>query len=189
MKSKNVPKLQKANRLVGKTLVFRNVTTKDAGFILELRTDSNKSRFLSDTSAELEKQIQWLKNYENKADQAYFIIENKMGERLGTVRLYDPRGNSFCWGSWIIKDGAPNAAAIESALIVYAYAIDFLGFSSAHFDVRKGNERVWSFHERFGAERVGESDLDYYYQISEDDINKSRHRYRKYLTESLIIEK
>ena len=80
------------------------------------------------------------------------------------------------------------AAAIESALMVYAYAIEHLGFQASHFDVRKGNERVWRFHERFGAVRVAASDLDYFYQIAREKILLARTRYKKYLPESVEVE-
>ena len=46
--------------------------------------------------------------------------------------------------------------------MVHACAIDNLGFKDAHFDVRKGNERIWQFHERFGARRNAETVLDYF---------------------------
>ena len=180
--------LYKANRITGKTLVLRDAKITDAAFILSLRTDSKKSRYLSYTSSELDQQIDWLRDYSNKSNQAYFIIENITGEPLGTVRLYDPQGNSFCWGSWILKDGAPSTAAIESTLIVYAYAVDQLGFSEAHFDVRKDNKKVWRFHDRFGAERTGETEMDYLYRIGQKKIKLARQRYRKFLPNPLIIE-
>lgn len=66
--------------------------------------------------------------------------------------------------------------------MVYAYAVDHLGFSSAHFDVRKGNERVWQFHERFGAVRIGESELDFLYRIDSIAITASRQHYSRFLT-------
>lgn len=50
---------------------------------------------------------------------------------------------------------------MESALIVYAYAVDHLGFQAAHFEMRKGNESVWQFHERFGAERLSENEHEF----------------------------
>ncbi len=168
--------------------MLRDATVEDADFILALRTNEEKARYLSFTSADVERQRAWLGRYASSTDQAYFIIEAMDGEPLGTVRLYDARGNSFCWGSWILKAGAPAHAAIESALMVYAYAIDHLGFEQAHFDVRKGNESVWRFHERFGAERIAEGDLDYYYRISAEAIAASRTRYRKYLPNSVMVE-
>lgn len=188
MNQADVKKIRKAHRIRGKTLLFRNAEVKDADFILSLRTDGHKAMHLTPTSPELSRQAMWLEQYAAKSDQAYFIIESQAGIPLGTVRLYDAQGKSFCWGSWILKDGVPQSAAIESALMVYAYAIDQLGFQSAHFDVRKGNESVWRFHERFGAIRSKESDIDYFYQIDHKKIMLARTRYKKYLNKSVEVE-
>lgn len=168
--------------------MFRNAEVTDAAFILSLRSDNNKSRYLSQTSPEFSHQVAWLNDYTGKTDQAYFIIETKERVLLGTVRLYDAHSNSFCWGSWILKDGAPQSAAVESALMVYSYAIDHLGFRAAHFDVRKGNENVWRFHERFGAARVGETENDYLYQINIEKMLAARLKYKKYLPEIVTVE-
>jgi RimJ/RimL family protein N-acetyltransferase len=181
--------IQKAKRVTGKTLVLRDANIGDASFIVAMRTDSRKAKFLSSTSPEINQQIAWLEAYANKTDQAYFIIENRLGEALGLVRIYDARGDSFCWGSWILNDGAPQNAAIESALMVYSYAIDQLGFKNAHFDVRKKNISVWRFHERFGARRTDETELDFFYQIDSERIFIARQRYKKFLPDPLVIEK
>jgi RimJ/RimL family protein N-acetyltransferase len=187
MKANLVPKIKKAKKIFGNRLVFRDAAPSDADFILALRTDDQKSRYLSSTANDLEKQKQWLNDYAKFEDQAYFIIESLSDELLGTVRLYDPRENSFCWGSWILIQGAPKSAAIESALMVYSYALDHLGFSGAHFDVRKGNEHVWRFHERFGAQRVAESVVDYFYEINAEKIRGALSKYKKYLPERVKI--
>lgn len=180
------PRLRKAARVEGKTLTFRNATDRDAAFILTLRTDADKSRYLSAVSGALAEQQAWLERYAQADDQAYFVIEQQ-GNPLGTVRLYDAQADSFCWGSWVLKDGSPGHAAMESALMVYAYAVDHLGFKAAHFDVRKGNERVWRFHERFGAQRVAETSLDYLYNISGPSIASARQRYRRFLVGTVCI--
>lgn len=173
-------RLRKAQRVVGKTLEFRDAGVDDAAFILSLRTDTEKNRYLSSISGALADQQAWLERYARSENQAYFIIEYQ-GVPIGTVRLYDPQADSFCWGSWILVNSRPSHAAMESALMVYAYAVDHLGFSSAHFDVRKGNERVWQFHERFGGVRVSETPQDYHYRISLAAISASRLRYKKFL--------
>lgn len=180
-------KLRKAASVVGKTLIFRNAGVEHADFILSLRTDSEKSRYLSSVSGELGDQQAWLERYKQADDQVYFIIEYQ-GEPIGTVRLYDPQGDSFCWGSWILKNTRPSQAAMESALMVYAYAVDHLGFRTAHFDVRKGNERVWQFHERFGARRIAETELDYFYQLDDKAITASRQRYQRFLDGSVKVK-
>ncbi|MCF8002809.1 MAG: GNAT family N-acetyltransferase [Chromatiaceae bacterium] len=182
----HLPKIHKAQQVKGKTLVFRDANAEDAAFILSLRTDKKKSRYLSTTSSDLSAQQKWLQSYSQATDQAYFIIEYQ-SEPIGTVRLYDAIDNSFCWGSWILKDGRPSQAAMESALMVYAYAVDHLGFTAAHFDVRKGNERVWQFHERFGAKRTAETTLDYFYTLSLEAIQASRTCYAKFLPASVTV--
>jgi RimJ/RimL family protein N-acetyltransferase len=180
-------RLRKAARVVGKTLSFRDADVVDAAFILSLRTDAGKSRYLSSVSADLADQQAWLARYVKADDQAYFIIEYE-SRAIGTVRLYDPQGESFCWGSWILSNSRPSHAAMESALMVYAYAVDHLGFKAAHFDVRRGNERVWQFHERFGARRIAETALDYFYALDGDTIATARQRYARYLPDSVMVQ-
>ena len=180
------PSIRKAKRVMGKTLSFRDATVADAAFILSLRTDEIKSRYLSSVSADLNAQQTWLRGYEDSQVQAYFIIEYQ-DEPIGTVRLYYAQQDSFCWGSWILKDGRPSQAAMESALMVYSYAVDDLGFQAAHFDVRKGNERVWKFHERFEAQRIAETEVDYLYTLSRQSIERSRINYSKFLPNDVAV--
>lgn len=182
MSPTNPPKICRAARIVGKTLVFRDACIADAKFILNLRTDAQKGKHLSATSTLIEDQKSWLQNYSQSTDQAYFIIERN-ARPIGTVRIYDPRGSSFSWGSWIISEGQPASAAMESALMVYSYALDHLGFTSAHFDVRKTNKSVWKFHERFGAKRVRETNIDLFFEIDEKAIRHSLCRHSKFLPE------
>ena len=180
------PLIRKASALHGKFLSFRNASETDAKFILSLRTNSAKSRYLSTTSADIEAQKSWLQGYARAGDQAYFIIQ-AAEKHIGTVRLYDVQEDSFCWGSWILTVDAPITAAIESELMVYSYAVDHLGFQKAHFDVRKGNESVWKFHERFGALRTHETEEDFVYQISLAAINQARNRYAKFLPNGVSV--
>lgn len=180
-------RIRKALKVLGKTLTFRDATVADAAFILSLRTDTEKNQFLSTVSGDIADQKAWLERYALNNDQAYFIIEFQ-GESIGTVRLYDQQSESFCWGSWILISSRPSHAAMESALMVYAYAVDHLGFESAHFDVRRGNERVWAFHERFGALRVGETEDDYFYKFELDAIQAARSRYAKFLPAGVTVD-
>jgi hypothetical protein len=96
------PKIRKAALVRGETLVFRDACASDAEFILSLRTDENKSRFLSATKNDLDAQKAWLLQYGSAEDQAYFIIEFN-DEPIGTVRLYDAQQESFCWGHGFSK--------------------------------------------------------------------------------------
>ena len=184
---KTRPTLSKPRKIVGSNLVFRDAAKEDAAFILELRTDSKKATYISKTSNDLRQQEIWLEKYGSDSEQVYFIILNKQDERVGTVRLYDTKNDSFCWGSWILKNGTPSSYAIESALLVYHFALS-LGFEKSHFDVRKDNQSVWKFHERFGAEKVEETTDDFIYNISLEAIKTSLEKYKKYLPNEFLIE-
>ena len=178
----------KAKCIRGKTLALRNAVVADAAFILSLRTNPEKSKHLSKVSDDLDSQVAWLISYEERDTEAYFIIEDSHGIPLGTVRIYDAQGDSFCWGSWILVENAPSSAAVESALMVYSYALGSLGFQRAHFQVNKANERVWRFHERFGAERIRENEVQYEYTLSNAAIKSAIDRYRRYLPDSIFFE-
>lgn len=172
--------IKKANFVNGRTLRMRDVSIADAAFILKLRLDSVKSKYLSPVSESLDDQINWIEAYKERDDQAYFIIEYE-DLKIGTVRIYDGKDDSFCWGSWILIDDAPVHAALESALIVYSYALNFLGFYTSHFDVRKDNLKVCRFHEKFGAHKIGEDEINFFYKINTDSIERSLKKFEKYL--------
>ncbi len=181
------PEIHQTKQIIGRTIKLRNVRTEDAAFIVALRTNEKKGRFLSSTSDDVKAQEKWIEGYLGSKGQAYFIITDLNDEPVGTVRLYDQQQDSFCWGSWILAEDAPAHYAIESALLVYYYALK-LGFSSAHFDVRKGNHSVIRFHERFGAVRQTENDLDIFFTLSKDSINDSLKKFKKYLPQQISIE-
>jgi len=167
---------------IGKHINLRLVEIKDAEFILNLRL--KKDEFLSATNPNLTEQENWIKSYkkrEESKEEYYFIIENKDGLRSGTIRLYDFRDNSFCWGSWIIKNDSPYYFSIESVLLIYKLGFENLKFTNCHFDVRKNNKNIVSFHKRFGAKIIKENDLDYFYKFSFDDYQIAKIKYKKFL--------
>lgn len=166
------PQLTAPRSARGPSLTFREARPDDAEFILSLRTDPEKNAHLSQVSDDVDAQRRWIS--ENR--DPYFIIEHK--GPVGTVRMYDQRGTSFSWGSWILSDEAPKSAAVESTCMVYRIGLD-LGFTASHFEVRKANEKVWQYHERWGAVRVGEGETDYYYSIDKGQILAGLERYRK----------
>jgi Acetyltransferase (GNAT) domain len=181
------PTIRKVSRVHGKSIVLADAQVEDAEFILSLRLDPNKAKFLSPVDADVEKQRQWIRDYAASEGQAFFVICNKAMRRLGTVRIYAASNDSFSWGSWILKDGAPKAAAIESALLVYQLAKGW-GFRSAYFKVHRDNTSVLAFHERFGAVRSGQTNEEIHLQIGAAEIERSLERYARYLPGELLIE-
>lgn len=165
----------------GKSIFLREVVVDDAGFIVDLRTNPEKGKHLSATSNDVDQQKSFISSYLESRVDFYFLICDWNWRRLGTIRIYDIREDSFCWGSWVLSKDAPKIAAIESALLIYDFAFYSLHYSKSHFDVRKENGRVIDFHKRFGASMVGEDDLNYYFQYNKDSYITVRQKYRRYL--------
>lgn len=183
----SAPTIRKAARIRGHTLVLRNATEHDAPFIVSVRTHPAKSRFISATSADVAEQVRWLRHYAESRDQAYFVAEDFAGNPSGTVRLYDAIGDSFCFGSWLMRDDAPVHHAIEALLMVYRYAIDVLGFNRSYFAVRHDNRSVWRFMERFGGVRTRSDALDHWYETQRDAIEASFHKYVGLLPSPIVV--
>ncbi len=170
--------------LAGRTIRLRLATVADAAFIHALRSDQERTRFLSAISPEVAAQAEWLRQYkerEEHGEEYYFIIEDAGKQSVGTLRLYDIRGDSFSWGSWLIAPGTAPAVAMESALLVYEFAFGPLGLGGCHFEVRKGNDRVAAFHKRFGARETGEDEMSRQFAFTREDYEAVRQRYEKFL--------
>lgn len=178
--------------LYAKNINMRTVEIEDAEFIYTMRQDEAKTKYLSKISATIESQKEWIKEYKKREEEKqefYFLIESKTKEKLGLVRVYDFKDDSFlgdsqgsfCWGSWLIKEDAPKTTGIESALQIYEFGFYKLGFVKSHFDVRKENIKVVAFHKRFGAKIVGEDKLNYFFNFEKEDYEVTKEKYKRYL--------
>lgn len=152
--------------LEGKYVNLREVEIDDAEFILSLRCDEKKARFLHKTENNLEKQIEYLKRYKTLDNEWYFIIENKRHEPKGTIRIYGVQGTQYTSGSWLMTDDSLPEETLEGTLLVGQMAYEVLGFEKEYFDVRKGNKKVVRFHLSGGAKIVGEDEENYYFETT-----------------------
>lgn len=162
---------------------MRLIREIDAEFVLSLRLNSQLNKYLSPVENDLNKQLDWIKQYKIREEsrlEFYFIITSLDNESLGTVRLYDFQESSFCWGSWMIHKNASSFTAIESALTIYEIAYYLLGFSSSHFDVRKLNDKVIKFHKGFGAKVVSDDIDNFYFTITKEDYENTKRKYKKF---------
>jgi RimJ/RimL family protein N-acetyltransferase len=167
-----------------KTIRLRLVEQSDAEFILCLRVDKKYNQFLSIIRSDLQSQKNWIKQYkiDEKAEkQFYFIIENSDGVPCGTVRIYDLKEDSFCWGSWIVKHDAPIYTAIESMLLIYEFGFNYLGKEAARIDVRNDNIRVIALHKNFGAQVIKIDEVDTYFILSKERYLENFNRFKKYI--------
>lgn len=167
-------KIISAEALKGKFVNLREVTTDDAEFILKLRCDEKKSKFLHKTEYNVEKQVDYIKSYLKKDDEWYFIVENKNHKPLGTVRIYDVKGKQYTGGSWLMVDEASPSEVLEGSLLLRNYAFNVLGFEKDFYDVRKGNKKVVRYHKICGAKIVDENDIDYFFELTKETFENNR---------------
>ncbi len=166
--------------LQSKTVRLRLVQESDAEFILKLRLDARYQQFLSPVSSDVDAQKRWIRNYkaqEAEGQQFYFIIERNDGTSCGTVRVYDLKPDSFCWGSWVLSENKTRTAALESAFLVYQFGFGDLGFKKSHFDVLKGNTAVVSFHEKKGAVQGGGEEQHYHFEITKESVEMVKYKF------------
>jgi len=163
---------------------LRSVQIEDATFIFNLRSLDYKTKFLSKITGDVQTQRLWIKKYktrESLGEEFYFIIESKDHNKLGLVRVYDFQDDSFSWGSWITIKNAPFYTAIASALQVYEFGFYRLNFKKSHFFVSKENDKVLSFHKKFGATIVKVTKDEYELTIDKERYIQTKQIYKRYL--------
>jgi RimJ/RimL family protein N-acetyltransferase len=151
----------------------REVTVSDASYILKLRLDDSYSKYISKVSDEVSAQenyiAQYLESNTRSRQSFYFILTNTAtGERCGTVRVYNFQDDKFEWGSWILDENKTRYAAMETAMLVYEFAFNTLGFGKSEFEVNRNNEKVVSYHIKSGAKVIGEDDVNYYFRVEKE---------------------
>ena len=167
--------------LEGKYVNLREVRMDDATFILSLRCDPKKSRFLHKTENNLAKQIAYLEHYFTLDNEWYFIIENKNHEPLGTHRIYNIQGTQYTPGSWLMKDGALPQEALESVLLLRKLAFEMLGFQKSCFCVCKENKKIVRYHKILGGVIVSEDETDYFFELTSEAYRKNKRDFQAML--------
>ena len=151
----------------------REVEVNDASYILKLRLDDSYSKYISKVSDEVSEQEnyirQYLKSYIRGRESFYFILTNTAsGERCGTERIYNFKDDTFEWGSWILDSNKTRYAAMETAVLIYEFAFNTLGFGKSEFEVNRNNEKVVSYHTKSGAKIIDEDDINYYFRVEKE---------------------
>lgn len=127
---------------------IRLVEEEDADFIVGLRNNSKLNRHLSSTSARVEDQVKWIKDYklkEKKKEEFYFIVfEN--GLRRGLYRIYKINCVSFIIGSWLFDSCENKVLPILTDLLMADIGYYELNKPILLLDVRKDNRKVIQYH-------------------------------------------
>lgn len=169
----------------------RLVDENDAEFIVRLRTDKELSKFIHDTSPNIDDQIQWIKEYKNREANGseYYLIYSSNGKRFGLNRLYniDWTSRKYTCGSWICQKNSSLKDIVATTLIPRIIAFEMLDLKlEDSFDgIHENNKKVIRYNEMLGMRRTGTT-LDvkgkfYTYQLMYKDFKEGQKRMERLL--------
>lgn len=154
----------------------RLVNETDASFIVKLRTDERRSRYIHATENDVETQIQWIRNYklrENMGIEYYFIYEVD-GAPFGVNRVYDMHQDHCTEGSWVCLPLEDSSKTIASALIIRDIIFEVFRFEYDLFNVSVGNSKVKKFHKISGATIIEETPEEYLFKLTRESYLENR---------------
>lgn len=173
-------------------IVIRSVEISDAEFILKLRTDKELGRFISPTSPNFEDQVNWIQEYkirEKAGLEYYFIAQDLLDNRYGTIRLYNFDDHSFEIGSWLFRSDSPIGMAVKAHFIGFEIGFEILNKKYSRFEIRKKNEGVLKYMENFETTLVGENELNYYYILSKENFYRCRNKLSIFGSTTKVVKK
>lgn len=162
---------------------LRLVQESDAEFIIDIRTDSIKSKFISSTNSDIEEQKKWIREYKNREkdeEEFYYIAIDENDEKFATYRLYNKNNDSIEVGSFVSKPFYKIALnVIKVDIILKTYVFEVLGYNTLNFEVRKKNKSVISYHNKFKPQLTKEDELNYYYKLEKDSFFANKNKFEK----------
>jgi RimJ/RimL family protein N-acetyltransferase len=167
-----------APTICGRTTSLRLVEVADAPFIVRLRSGPRGAR-LSPVGTDLRHQEEWLRAYkqrEARREELYFVIRHHDAGDVGTLRVHDLAPDSFWWGSWIVREGAPTCAAFESMFLLYELTFIGMDLRCARFVVRRDNPKIEAFHRRCGATTRAEDESRFVLELTRQRYVATRPR-------------
>jgi acetyltransferase-like isoleucine patch superfamily enzyme/RimJ/RimL family protein N-acetyltransferase len=160
-------------------IFLRLVEIEDAEFILKLRNNPDLNKFISPTSSSLVEQSRWIQNYkinERKGLEYYFIVSDQLGNKYGTIRLYNWDGESFEIGSWLFLKNSPLGMAVKAHILGYEIGFEKFNTELCRFEIRKENKNVLKYVEFFKPEITKIDEINVYFKLSKENFYKRKNK-------------
>lgn len=137
--------------------ILRPVVEADAEFIVQLRNQAHAKGCINDTSLDVEKQRQWIRNYLKRENEHYWIMEALDHVPYGTTSLYHykPELHQIETGRWVRMADAPEDNLLAGRVQVRDFVFQTLGVHRLVFDVVATNKSVLRYHRMCGAVETG----------------------------------
>ena len=162
-------------------LDVRLADISDSYFILLLRTNDSRSKYIHSTESNLKKQQEWMiayKEREKEGKEFYFVFSID-GKDIGVYRLYNIVGDSFVCGSWIFSPLSPAGAGILGCIIGRELAYEDLQLNQCFTDVNEKNVSSIQFQRSFNPRVIKIEDGLIYFEHFKEQFYKIKPRFIK----------
>jgi RimJ/RimL family protein N-acetyltransferase len=150
--------MKQAQKIIGRRMMLLAAKPEHAAFILQLRQQERKSRYLSGQVPSVAEQIAWMQKREKLPDDAYFVIfeVDKPDTPLGTIRLHDAihEKNSIRVSSWVMVDGVAPKKTLEALALAIEY-ITQTQYTHCHFEVHQHSRSALDLYTKLGTQITG----------------------------------
>ena len=153
--------MKQVQKIIGPRMMLLAAQESHAPFILDLRNQERKRRFLSGVSRTLTDQIAWMQQRSHLLDDAYFVVTETKNPSipLGSIRLHDviAEKNSIRVSSWVMVDGVVPRKSLEALALAIEYIMKS-GYSVCHFEVHKKSLSASKLYIKLGTQVVGQTE-------------------------------
>ena len=145
--------LQKVLR--GNTISLKSVDLDDAEFIVRIRNDETKNKYVHPVPADIELQKEWIKRQKDRDGDYYFVIYDDKYNKCGLASIYDINisNREAEFGRWV--SWGNSVQNIESVILAFDFAFENFAIDKIYMRTMYENKIVRSFWKRFGAESLG----------------------------------
>lgn len=155
-------------------LYVRLVNEDDAEFIISQRNE-HRARFLGSTSADVEIQKDWIKDYKKRELNGidYYFIYYFNGLPVGLNRIYNIQKDSFVGGSFVFDPNCDFEIPVLATLIQLYIGFELLDKSISFGNINIKNKKALKFNLLLGSDLIYKNEEEYFVVLSKKSFNKS----------------
>lgn len=136
-------------QLIGKTVIIRPATEEDAGFILSVRKDKELCKYIHNVDISVDEEKAWIRNQRLRADDYFFIIEDKESKPLGMVGYIGEENGEFGEVCRLVSYGN-SIQNIETNLLMTDFAFDVMKAKMLKGYMSADNKNIIGVQKKFG---------------------------------------
>lgn len=140
--------------IIGKFVTLRSITIDDAEFSYCLRKDPRFIDIMGQPAESVEAQKKYIEWQRNEPGDYYFVVLNKIGERIGLIGVYNIQGDTCEFGREL-NIGEPYET-MEAEILNLDFARGVLGIKNSKSIIYKHNYKQFNMLKKRGESKITE---------------------------------